>query len=87
MLLSKRQGFADGKDLITIIQQKDCVPQAPAEHPRAAVQRKGAGHTALQPAARLCHAPASRWHSRVPAGEPCIEQHIHGNTQSLLSTR
>lgn len=70
VLLRKRQGFADGKDLITIIQQKDRVLKLlqTACTPRSA-QRKGAGHrrstpTVLQPP------PAQPGTS----GEPRIEQ-------------
>lgn len=65
VLLRKRQGFADRKDFITIMQQKHCVLQAPREylHTRLdtslpdlwSVQCKGAGHHS----AAKCQKPVS----------------------------
>lgn len=65
VLLRKRQGFADGKGFITVMQQKDCVLQAPGEYLHArldtfppdlqSVQCKGAGcHSAAKCQKTFC---------------------------------
>lgn len=53
VLLRKRWGFADGKDFITIMQQKDRVLQAAGGHPHWLTTSSVRGHGTLQ----CCHVP------------------------------